>query len=62
MYRILVTRSGLLARKIDDLHEETDDIEEFVTSGEPVILVDELDDLYGFDLLDIDVDEIKVLS
>ena len=61
MYRVLVTRTGLFARKIDDLYEEADDIEEFVTSGEPVILVDELDDLYGFDFLDINVDEIKVV-
>lgn len=59
MYRVIVLSGKPWALEIDQVEDDLDNIEEFVSSGGVVLLVDDLSDLseYGIDPDDIEIVE-----
>ena len=57
MIRIVVMRSGYFGLEIPSVKDDLENIEEFVSSGETVILVDSLDALSQ---IGIEVAEVKM--
>lgn len=57
MYRFTWMSNKWQGMEINDLQDEVANLEEFVTSGEPVLLIDNLEDL---EMLNIAVGEVVV--
>lgn len=57
MIRIVKTSYKYYGKEITSIEDDTDNIFEFVTNGEPVILVQSLEDLYelGIDKKDVEM-------
>ena len=61
MIRITCMRSGLYGFKIKDIEDELENIREFLSNGEPVILVNDLDDMDVLEKYGIDADSVKMV-
>ena len=59
MIRVVKMGSGYYGLEIDSIRKDEENIEEFVSGGEPVIIVSSLDDLNAFGIAEEDVKMVK---
>lgn len=57
MFRVTVLSGKAYAVQVDDLMDDEDNIEEFVASGDVVLLCEDLEDLEPFGIDDVQIVE-----